>query len=197
MSEEFIIPGFEEGRYLKAVQMRDSLNGLIKSFENQFEEEIQQVGNNFIEARENLFEDTVPDADINRSVPASTEGVLGRYYAKFKIDRLATDYGEEKHLKLNIGIYWLDSTQFSWLDDQGDITMAYYKIKYGNQREHSRITSLTKKQNWEINVAPSDPYPDYAGSFYIPMNSPENWKSDFEKLKTHFEEFGNLYGDNE
>lgn len=183
MNDDFVTHGIENDRYLKATRLTDR-------FETEIRGELERVSQEFVDENRELFVDDPRPRWNNMQNPGST---LAFARIDRKMDRMSTTDSDAEQLKLNTAIRWLDPSKHGIDHSESVLCVASYKIKDISTEDHERVKERTRSEEDGVSFYP-DPYGGAPDEFYVPVESAEEIKNGFQRLKRHFSKYGSEYG---
>lgn len=181
MTEEFFDHGLESDRYLKAAK-------LTERFETELKRELRRMGDEIVEENQALFvEGSDPNWNMNVS---SSGGVLAFGRFDYYMNRQNPD--TEKNLKMNFAFRWVEASKMGH-EDAGTLKFISYTIKRSPDVDYRKVAERTREGDWEVRVG-NDPHGNYPGTFYVPVETFQEFKQGHQALKDHFSEFGSIFG---
>lgn len=179
MTDEFLIKGLEDDRYLKALRLADQ-------FEDEIEAKLQQIAENMIEENPELFDTGIEGDKKTKNNPKNT-------IAFSRIDYpMARKKSEEDdtNLKLNVHLYWVDPTEYNRTDIDGTLRGLGYKIKDALKENEDYVAKRTRDMT--INAATS-PWGTRT-VFYKHVSPGAELPEAADMLVDHFSKFGTEFG---
>lgn len=183
MNEKFVTEGIQNDRYLKAIR-------LINRLEDEFQAELERIGDEIVADNPDLFSETV-EASWNNG--RSTSKMIAFARVDYPMTRVKSVEESSSKLKLNICLRWMDPADWGHQDVEGALFAASYRIKGSTQEDFERVKQETVAGDWNLEVG-AGKFRNSPGAFYIPVDTAAGLRDAHETLKEHFSEYGHLYG---